>query len=378
MKLLALIEAPDHVCYRYRLAAFASAFAQRNWHLESLPLASGTMARTAQLNEAVTADVVVLQRRLLPFWQLRILRKAAKVLVYDFDDALFHRDWQASKGPISWQRLAHFWATVYASDAVIAGNHYLRDQAVQYVDPAKVHLVPTCIDPQLYPIAEHVRQGGQAKLVWIGQRSTLPSLHYGEVALGAAGKLLPGLEIRVICDQFPILKGVQVIPRAWSEATEGQEVADADIGVSWLPDHPWSLGKCALKVLQYMAAGLPVVANPIGIHHRLVKHGETGFLASTPNEWAYSVKQLADDPQLRTRMGQAARRFVTRELSVNRWAPELAGLIDRFHLQSPSTPLSESRLDAAWMMRGQALSNAGLTKAMPKDDFDDLNPLSYE
>ncbi len=39
MKVLALTEGPNHVCYRYRIEAFAMALAQRGWTLESLPLA---------------------------------------------------------------------------------------------------------------------------------------------------------------------------------------------------------------------------------------------------------------------------------------------------------------------------------------------------
>jgi len=348
MKVLALIEAPDHVCYRYRLAAFASEFESRGWTLEPLPLAPRTLARTSQLRAAADADVVILQRKLLPFWQLRILRKAARVLVYDFDDALFHRDWHSTKGPTSWQRLAHFWATVYLSDAVVAGNRYLKEQAGNYIDPAKIHLVPTCIDPELYPVARHERRGAATKLVWIGQRSTLPSLADAEDALAEAGKRLPGLEMRVICDYFPKLRNIKIVERVWSEETEASEVADCDIGISWLPDHPWSLGKCALKVLQYMAAGLPVVANPIGIHQRLIVHGKTGFLASTPAEWAEAITVLSNDPVLRNRMGQAAREMVTRDNSVARWAPELANMIGRWSAANEfGSPLRESQLAAA-------------------------------
>ncbi|GAG46224.1 unnamed protein product, partial [marine sediment metagenome] len=82
-----------------------------------------------------------------------------------------------------------------------------------------------------------------------------------------------------------------------------------------------------LKVLQYMAAGLPVVANPIGVHCDMVVHGQTGMLASTPAEWANAIGQLAADPGLRQRMGYTGRQLVERQYSVQRWAPEFARLI---------------------------------------------------
>ena len=89
--------------------------------------------------------------------------------------------------------------------------------------------------------------------------------------------------------------------------TEAAELAEGDIGVAWMPDDSWSLGKCGLKVLQYMAAGLPVVANPVGIHREMIVHGETGFIASTPQQWAEAVARLAADPHIaRTSWGQQA------------------------------------------------------------------------
>ncbi|MDA7980359.1 MAG: glycosyltransferase family 4 protein [Pirellulales bacterium] len=328
MKVLALTEGPNHVCYRYRIEAFASALAERDWTLESLPLDPNTFGRNAQLRAAAGADVVILQRKLLPVWQLRMLRRSAKILVYDFDDALFHRDSYSRKGPLSWARLAHFWATIYAADAVTAGNVYLREQASAYIDPARVYLMPTCIDPSLYPLADHARRGRDVQLVWIGQHSTLAGLYLAQESLAASARVLPGLELRVICNRFPQLDGVQVIPRQWSQATEAKEVADADIGISWLPDDSWSPGKCGLKVLQYMAAGLPVVANPVGMNREMVIDGKTGFLASSPEGWAQAITRLAESPDLRNKLGAAGRRFVEQNYSVNRWAKEFAALID--------------------------------------------------
>jgi glycosyltransferase involved in cell wall biosynthesis len=346
MKVLALTEGPNHVCYRYRIEAFAMALAQRGWTLESLPLALPTFQRSAQLRDAASADVVILQRRLLPLWQLRLLRKAAKVLIYDFDDALFHRDSYSRKGPLSWTRLAHFWATIYAADAVTAGNPYLQEQAAAYIEPHRVHLVPTCVDPHLYPLALHRRSGAEAQLVWIGQHSTLNCLRHAQPMLAAAARKLPGLQLRVICNCFPQLETIEVVPRHWSAASETAEVADADIGISWLPDDPWSLGKCGLKVLQYMAAGLPVVANPVGMNREMVIHGETGFLASTPAEWSRAIETLASDPALRARLGAAGRELVQRDYSVSRWAPEFAALVDRLPHQAPSLLPSIDRFSA--------------------------------
>ncbi len=347
MKVLALTEGPNHVCYRYRIEAFATALNERGWTLESLPLEPNTFQRNSQLKAAAGTDVVILQRKLLPLWQLRLLRRAARVLVYDFDDALYSRDSYSRKGSASWARLAHFWATVYAADAVLAGNSFLQDQAAAYVQPERVHLMPTCVDPDLYPQSRHERRGSDVKLVWIGQHSTLNCLNLAEPMLAAAAEQLPGLQLRVICNRFPNLGGIEVAPRQWSQSTEAEEIADADIGLSWLPDDTWSLGKCGLKVLQYMAAGLPVVANPVGMNREMVVHGETGFLAASREEWVSAVTQLARQPELRKKMGEAGRKFVERHYSVHRWAPVFAELIHRLPRQGAAQPERLRRRSAA-------------------------------
>ncbi len=329
MKLLALIEQPDHVCYRYRIAALFPFLQARGWSLRVAALAPAVAARMRQLLSASQADVVILQRKLLPFWQLSLLRKQARVLVYDFDDALFHRDSYSPRNLRSWKRLAHFWATVYTADCVLAGNPYLREKAQELSDPDRVFLMPTCLDPDRYPMSTHLRWGEQVKLAWIGQQSTLACLHYLEGAFALCRRRLPGLQLHVICDHFPRLQEITVVPRPWSQTRETQLLAQADIGISWLPDDPWSLGKCGLKVLQYMAAGLPVVANPVGMNRQMVLHGRTGFLASTPAEWADAILRLACDPQLRRRMGAEARRLVQRHWSIQRWGPVWAELIQQ-------------------------------------------------
>src|SRR5205823_1943541 len=117
--------------------------------------------------------------------------------------------------------------------------------------------------------------------------------------------------------------------RPWYEATEADELATADIGISWLSDDAWTRGKCGLKVLQYMAAGLPVVANAVAVQAQMVICGETGFLAETPDEWCAAVEQLAIDPELRLRMGAAGRQLVEAEYSVRAGAERWRTVLDQ-------------------------------------------------
>jgi hypothetical protein len=343
LKLLALTEGPDHVCYRYRVAPFARALARAGWQIDCRPLARSPLVRWRQLRAASAADAVLLQRKLLPWWQLSILRRSAKQLIYDFDDALFHRDSYHPKGIDSWQRMLGFWMTVYAADLVLAGNQYLFDQAAAFVGADRVRWFPTCVEPHKYSLARHT-DGGTVKLIWIGQRSTVKCLYQMQEQLRAAADASEtshrGIELRVVSDVFPELAGVRVSPVAWSAATEAGELAAADIGVSWLPDDCWSRGKCGLKVLQYMAAGLPVVANRVGVHREMIVDGATGFLADTPQEWAEAVRRLSNDARLRAAMGAAARRRVEEEYSVARWQEPFAAAIAE---TVPQAPPAENR-----------------------------------
>ena len=99
-----------------------------------------------------------------------------------------------------------------------------------------------------------------------------------------------------------------------------------DVGVMPLPDEPWARGKCAYKLIQYMACGLPVVASPVGMNREVVKHGVNGFLATTESEWEEALLHLASDADLRHRMGQEGRRLVEKEYCLQVTGPRVTSL----------------------------------------------------
>jgi glycosyltransferase involved in cell wall biosynthesis len=70
-----------------------------------------------------------------------------------------------------------------------------------------------------------------------------------------------------------------------------------------------------LKVYEYMAAGLPVVASRIGQLENLVKPDANGMLVPPGDtaKLAAAFERLQADPELRARLGRAGRELVMRE-----------------------------------------------------------------
>jgi glycosyltransferase involved in cell wall biosynthesis len=294
---------------------------------------------------------VVLQRKLLPGWQLRALRRYAKHLVYDFDDAVGFRDSYDRRGQESHSRARRFARTVRAVDTVVAGNDFLADCALRAGAKAeRVHVIPTCVQPGHYPMARHDTGPEPIDLVWIGSASTLKGLEQSRPIWERLARAVPQLRLRIICDTFPDQFPVPVVPVAWHERTEASEVAAGHIGVSWLPDDLWSRGKCGLKVLQYQAAGLPVVANPVGAHVEMIQPGETGFLATTADEWVAAVTRLAGDARLRGQMGLAARHRVEAHYSTLAWADTFV---------TSMTGASRGAVPASWKIDRPPPKNVG-------------------
>lgn len=327
MRVVALADSADHVCYRYRVAAYRGALAAAGHTLDFHPLPQYTLGRLA-VGVGLDADVVVVQRKLLPRWSVALLRRRARRLVFDFDDAVWLRDSYSRRGFNDAKLLHRFRATVEASDLVVAGNEFLADEARRYAPRDRVVVIPTCLDTAGYPLAEHAPRKA-LQLVWIGSSSTLRGLERFAPTLTEIGRACPGTRLKLICDRFITVPRLPVEACPWDAATEAAELAAADAGIGWVPDDPWSRGKCGLKILQYQAAGLPVVANPVGVQSDLVRDGETGYLAATPAEWVAAVARLAADTGLRRALGLAGRRQAEERYSLAAGARAWVAVLDR-------------------------------------------------
>ena len=164
------------------------------------------------------------------------------------------------------------------------------------------------------------------RVVWIGSPSTLQYLRACAVPLMDLAQRIP-FTLRVIGGGNLILPGVDVEPVLWALGTETVRIAECEVGIMPLSDSPWEQGKCAYKLIQYMAAGLPTVSSPSGANLHVVVEGKTGLFANTPEEWIDQLEVLLRDAALRKRLGEAGRSRVEAEFCLQVTAPLLAQLL---------------------------------------------------
>jgi len=273
----------------------------------------GGWRRLALLKAARQADVIVVLRKFFIPVFCRLLRNKNRRLILDLDDALF-ADENGTRSP---KRERSFVGMARHVDTVWAGNNYLSQAALPFCP--KTTVLPTSVETSKYN--QRIGPSGDFfDVVWIGSSSTRKYLESLLPILGRAVREIPSLRLKIIADfDLPAAVGLGVPTFAvpWSSASEAAELASAHVGVAYMPDDPWTRGKCGLKVLQYMAAGLPVIASATGVHREIIVDDQTGFLTSDEAGWLAALRQLRFAASMRRLMGDAGRQRVMERYSVS-------------------------------------------------------------
>lgn len=313
-----------------------------------IAVAAAYARRIAQAVSARRFDVVWLEKELLPFVpafaEFALLRGMRYVV--DYDDAVFHNyDLHRSRfvRRVLGRKINRL---MHAAAAVTAGNDYLAQRA-RASGARIVEILPSVVDMTRYVVSDVERPTGfdsraaedraaaisrshkdhePLTIGWIGSPATE---HYLALVTAPLAQTAAACGARIV-----VLGGTKppVAPPAgevwlWTEDDEAEAIARFDVGIMPLTDDPWSRGKCGYKLIQYMAAGKPVVASAVGANREIVRHGVNGFLASTDDEWRTALETLCTDPALRSRMGAAGEQLVREKYSIAVVAPRLAALL---------------------------------------------------
>jgi glycosyltransferase involved in cell wall biosynthesis len=216
----------------------------------------------------------------------------------------------------------HFQPHWLFNDRIIAPSastaaYHLR---VNHVSPAKMRVIPNFIDPAAWPeITSGRRAAARAQL----------GLEPGVLAIGSVADITQGKRPSdLVIAARPLLQaGARLfIAGAELDAAEAARTRQAagGLGARLLgrrADVPELLAafdifalasereEMPVAILEAMAAGLPVLAVDTGGVAEMVQEGEMGFLVAARDTAAMSerLQRLAADPDLRARMGSAAR-----------------------------------------------------------------------
>lgn len=327
LRILALCLDERLASSRLRVIELGPALVAAGVSIEILPYPRTGTARRALHSAARNADVVLVQKRLPSFFEALGWRHLGAPVVLDFDDAIGVRQKPVRGSYASGRRRRSLARGLRSCSAAIVGNEHL---ARTYLPAGLPHLVAPTAVPLDVPRRQH---GARERLSvgWVGGSGNFAELERVieplRKASAARSEGAPPVELVVVADSDFEANGLTVRNVRWSAETQGAEIAGFDVGLMPLADTPWNRGKCAYKLLQYMAAEVPAIASPVGMNADVVEDGVTGLLASDDESWSDALARLLADEGLRERLGRAGRAVVDPRFGFEHTAASIVGFL---------------------------------------------------
>lgn len=237
--------------------------------------------------------------------------------------------------------------TLTQADAVIVVSTELAKHVRKLGVPAKrIHVMPNGVNPELFLERDCVKD--QSQSARIAKRAAAGASHTAALqapTLGFVGGLRPwhGVEVlpRLLArlsKRFPqvrlviagdgqlrgdlerefkrrkLTKQVTFTGALLHEDVPGV-IRQFDIALAPYPKHDHDFYFSPLKLFEYMACGVAVVASDVGQISEVVRHGKTGLLYPPGNFAALAARceSLLGDAQLRAALGAAAARDVAKK-----------------------------------------------------------------
>jgi glycosyltransferase involved in cell wall biosynthesis len=247
------------------------------------------------------------------------------VLVLEIDDDVWnvHKSNTTAVKLGSPEVLARLENSLRIADAVTVTTPHLAEVVSRFNE--HVYVLPNCIDLSL--ITYERPKAARLTIGWAGGSSHANDFASTSGMLRQFLRHHPEVDMHFVGQDYR--KVIRLPNTRWSNwnrnLVEYLHTLDFDIGIAPIAYHVFNKSKSDIKVLEYAALGIPVVASDFGPYAASVQHGETGFLVKRPHEWAGYLNQLVSDPQLRAEMSINAKLWAsTRTVQGNAWRWEQA------------------------------------------------------
>jgi glycosyltransferase involved in cell wall biosynthesis len=325
--------------FRHRIAPLLAELERRGWQctIDTLPQRRYGLRVWERRASVRDADVVLLHKLRLAPWEMGWVARLNARTLFDIDDATWLSQSRfADRPPItSRSRVRAFAATARQAALTLAGNNYLGERV--RAEGGRMEIVPTAVDTTRVAPVDFSRRAGTT-LVWIGMPGNLQYLEPLRPVFARLALRHSRFCLRVVSSSGLTWDDVPVEFVPWVPGIEATEtLTGADIGLMPLSDDAFTRGKCAFKLLQYMAASLPCIASPVGANCEVVVDGVTGLLAATTADWQRALEDLLGDRVRREGFGAAGRQRVLQLYDSRVIAPRAASLVEAVARRLPLT-----------------------------------------
>ena len=291
---------------------------KRGYYIKKVAyLMLSVIKRAIDIFNCVNYDIVFIHREAFPtkgYTYEALLRWLGEKVIYDFDDAVFLT------------KPAKVNSIIESADHVIAGNRFLQEYALKY--NKKVGVLNTPIDTNRYAPRPVRKESGKVVIGWIGTSSTSIYLHSLRNVFRFLNEKYKNIELRIVGGNSDMSWGPFLINKDWTLESEVRELQAFDIGIMPMPDTDWTRGKCAFKIIEYMAVGIPLVASPVGMNLEVIQDGINGFLASSDKNWIDKLSLLIENAVLRESLGRNGRKTVEDRYSLRGAEPKFIAILE--------------------------------------------------
>jgi len=250
--------------------------------------------------------IVFIQRKIISENLLQRQKKKKAKIIFDFDDAIYINE--KDKNAESKIR-----KVIENSDYIIVSNQFLKDFTEKY--NKNVIIVTTPIDTEIIKPNTGKSLTEEIKIGWIGSSWTTKYLSIIEKPLADLSENYKIKLILIGANNSYHPAGINYQHFKWTYKDESKLLQMIDVGVMPLTNEEYSKAKGGYKILQYMAAGIPTIASPIGINTEIIEQGVTGLLATTQEDWKNSFLLFIKNKQLILDYGKNARNIAVSKYS---------------------------------------------------------------
>lgn len=191
-------------------------------------------------------------------------------------------------------------------DKISVVNNYVYNYFKNATVPK--YIFPIAVNTTDYIVKQDYCIEKEIKLFWTGLSGNLPQVLGLSAILQKLSKQYD-ISLVLVCSVSIQIDGVKVVHFKWQRDTFFEILRTCDIGLYPCENNEEGRGKMAMKVVEYMACGLPCIGNHVGLTP-YAKNGENILIASSEEEWYNNIETLINNKSLRERIGKNGRKTI--------------------------------------------------------------------